>query len=114
MKIRKKTDISFPRIHYKKWENSSYRSTDTSSSSDKKAKDSKLLTLLKKYGFLVVLKENMTLSDRESFIRKLYTDASDFVWEIDSEFTKSGETEYVRSDEELQTVVDEGKVKKDE
>lgn len=111
---KKKTDISFPWIHYKKWENSSYRSTDTSSSSDKKAKDSKLLTLLKKYGFLVVLKENMTLSDRESFIRKLYTDASDFVWEIDSEFTKSGETEYVRSDEELQTVVDEGKVKKDE
>ena len=111
---KEKTDISFPWVHYKKWETSSYRSTDTSSTGEKKVKDSKLFTLLKKYGFLVVLKENMTLSDCESFIRKLYTDASDFVWEIDSEFTKSGETEYVRSDEELQSVVDEGKVKKDE
>lgn len=111
---KEKTDISFPWIHYKKWETSSYRSTDTSSTGEKKVKDSKLFTLLKKYGFLVVLKENMPLSDCESFIRKLYMDASDFVWEIDSEFTKSGETEYVRSDEELQSVVDEGKVKKDE
>ena len=109
-----KTDISFPWIHYKKWETSSYSSTDTSSTGEKKAKDSELLSMLKKYGFLVVLKENMTLSDRESLIRHLYTDASDFVWEIDSEFTKSGETEYVRSDEELQTAVDEGKVKQDE
>lgn len=56
----------------------------------------------------------MTFSDGESIIRNLYADASDFVWKIDSEFTRSGETEYVRSDEELQTVVDEGKVKKDE
>ena len=78
------------------------------------AKDSELLSLIKEYGFLVVLKENMTLSDSESLIRNLYTDASDFVWKIDSEFTKSGETEYVRSDEELQSVVDEEKVKKDE
>ncbi len=113
-KDKERTDIRLPWIHYKKEKTSSYDRTDTPSTSEKKAKDSKLLTLLKKYGFLVVLKENMTLSDCKSFIRNLYTDASDFVWGVDSEITKSGETEYVHTDEELQQVIDEGKVKKDE
>lgn len=111
---KEKTDITLPWIKYKKGKKSSSSSTDTSSTSEKMAKDSELLSLIKEYGFLVVLKENMTLSDSESLIRNLYSDASDFVWEVDSEFTKSGEEVYVRSDEELQSVVDEEKVKKDE
>ena len=56
-KEKEKIDISLPWIHYQKEKVSSYDRADTSSSSEKKAKDSKLLTLLKKYGFLVVLKE---------------------------------------------------------
>ena len=98
-KEKEKIDISLPWIHYNKEKTSSYSSMDTSSSSEKKARDSKLLTLLKKYGFLVVLKENLTSSDRESLIRNLYSDASDLVWVVE---------------EELQEVIDEGKVKKDE
>ena len=113
-KEKEKIDISLPWIHYQKEKASSYDRADTSSSSEKKAKDSKLLTLLKKYGFLVVLKENLTSSDRESLIRNLYSDASDLVWVVDSDITKSGETEYVHTDEELQQVIDEGKVKNDE
>lgn len=113
-KEKEKIDISLPWIHYQKEKASSYDRADTSSSSEKKAKDSKLLTLLKKYGFLVILKENLTSSDRESFIRNLYSDASDLVWVVDSDITKSGETEYVHTEEELQEVIDEGKVKKDE
>lgn len=113
-KEKEKIDISLPWIHYQKEKVSSYDRADTSSSSEKKAKDSKLLTLLKKYGFLVVLKENLTSYDRESLIRNLYSDASDFVWVVDSDITKSGETEHVHTDEELQQVIDEGKVKKDE
>ena len=113
-KEKEKIDISLPWIHYNKEKTSSYSSMDTSSSSKKKARDSKLLTLLKKYGFLVVLKENLTSSDRESLIRNLYSDASDLVWVVDSDITKSGETEYVHTEEELQEVIDEGKVKKDE
>ena len=113
-KEKEKIDISLPWIHYNKEKTSSYSSMDTSSSSEKKARDSKLLTLLKKYGFLVVLKENLTSSDRESLIRNLYSDASDLVWVVDSDITKSGETEYVHTEEELQEVIDEGKVKKDE
>ena len=113
-KEKEKIGISLPWIHYQKEKVSSYDRADTSSSSEKKAKDSKLLTLLKKYGFLVVLKENLTSSDRESLIRNLYSDASDLVWVVDSDITKSGETEYVHTEEELQEVIDEGKVKKDE
>ncbi|MDB8642207.1 hypothetical protein [Streptococcus australis] len=113
-KEKEKIDISLPWIHYQKEKASSYDRADTSSSSEKKAKDSKLLTLLKKYGFLVVLQENLTSYDRESLIRNLYSDASDLVWVVDSDITKSGETEYVHTEEELQQVIDEGKVKKDE
>ena len=113
-KEKEKINISLPWIYYQKEKASSYDRADTSSSSEKKAKNSKLLTLLKKYGFLVVLKENLTSSDRESFIRNLYSDASDFVWVVDSDITKSGETEHVHTEEELQQVIDEGKVKKDE
>ena len=111
-KEKEKIDISLPWIHYQKEKASSYDRADTSSSSEKKAKDSKLLSLLKKYGFLVVFKENLTSYDRESLIRNLYSDASDFVWVVDSDITKSGETEHVHTDEELQQVIDEGKVKK--
>lgn len=113
-KEKEKIDISLPWIHYQKEKASSYDRADTSSSSEKKAKDSRLLSLLKKYGFLVILKENLTSSDRESIIRNLYSDASDLVWVVDSDITKSGEIEYVHTDEELQQVIDEGKVKKDE
>ena len=113
-KEKEKIDISLPWIHYNKEKTSSYDRADTSSTSEKKAKDSKLLTLLKKYGFLVILKENLTSSDRESLIRNLYSDASDLVWVVDSDITKSGDTEYVHTEEELQEVIDEGKVKKDE
>jgi len=111
-KEKEKIDISLPWIHYQKEKASSYDRADTSSSSEKKAKDSKLLSLLKKYGVLVVFKENLTSYDRESLIRNLYSDASDFVWVVDSDITKSGETEHVHTDEELQQVIDEGKVKK--
>ena len=44
-KEKEKIDISLPWIHYQKEKASSYDRADTSSSSEKKAKDSKLLTL---------------------------------------------------------------------
>ena len=110
-----KTSIDLPWIRYKKEKVSETSdSSTTSATSEKKVKDSELLSLLKKYGFLIVLKEDMTFSDAESIIKNLYADASDFFWSVKPAYTKSGKMEYVHTDEELQQVIDEGKVKKDE
>ena len=110
-----KTSIDLPWIRYKKEKVSETSdSSTTSATSEKKVKDSELLSLLKNYGFLIVLKEDMTFSDAESIIKNLYADASDFFWSVKPAYTKSGKMEYVHTDEELQQVIDEGKVKKDE
>ena len=110
-----KTSIDLPWIRYKKEKVSETSdSSTTSTTSEKKVKDSELLSLLKKYGFLIVLKEDMTFSDGESIIRNLYADATDFFWSVKPAYTKSGKMEYVHTDHDLQKVVDEKKVKKHE
>ncbi|WP_368403449.1 hypothetical protein [Streptococcus parasanguinis] len=108
-----KTSINLPWIRYKK-EKVSETSDSSITSSTSEKKDSELLSLLKKYGFLIVLKEDMTFSDGESIIRHLYADASDFFWSVKPAYTKSGKMEYVHTDDDLQKVVDEKKVKKHE
>ncbi len=110
-----KTSINLPWIRYKKEKISKTSdSSTTSTTSEKKVKDSELLSLLKKYGFLIVLKEDMTFSDGESIIRNLYADATDFFWSVKPAYTKSGKMEYVHTDDDLQKVVDEKKVKNHE
>ena len=112
---KEKTSINLPWIRYKKEKvGETSDSSKTSTTSEKKVKDSELLSLLKKYGFLIVLKEDMTFSDGESIIRNLYADASDLFWSVKPVYTKSGKMEYVHTDDDLQKVVDEKKVKKHE
>ena len=55
-------------------------SYSTSDSSEEKPEDSKLLSILKKYGFLLVLEEDRNLSSSQSLVSKLFPDATHFVW----------------------------------
>ena len=76
-----KMDIDLPWIRYKKEEENNDETSDSSTSptsSEKKVKDSQLLSMLKKYGFLIILKKNITFSDGESIMKNLFTDASNY------------------------------------
>lgn len=85
----------------------------TDSSSNVKLEDSVTLAALKKYGFLLVLKEDMTLGDSEILTRLLYPDASYLYWTVDEKYTKSGREEYVRTDQEFKQVIKEDVIEKD-
>lgn len=87
-------------------------SYSTSDSSEEKPEDSKLLSILKKYGFLLVLEEDRNLSSSQSLVSKLFPDATHFVWFIDDDYTRDGHNEYIHNIEELIQVVDEEKVEK--
>ena len=76
-----KMDIDLPWIRYKKEEENNDETSDSitsPTSSEKKVKDSQLLSMLKKYGFLIILKKNITFSDGESIMKNLFTDASNY------------------------------------
>lgn len=110
------TQISWPWVHYKQPKNTMTTPNDssdsTSNSSEEKSKDSKLLSILKKYGFLLVLEEDRNLSSSQSLVSKLFPDATHFVWFIDDDYTRDGHNEYIHNIEELIQVVDEEKVEK--
>ncbi|MFR4290889.1 MAG: hypothetical protein ACLT2L_06590 [Streptococcus salivarius] len=110
------TKISWPWVHYKqpkkKMTTTNDSSYSTSDSSEEKPEDSKLLSILKKYGFLLVLEEDRNLSSSQSLVSKLFPDATHFVWFIDDDYTRDGHNEYIHNIEELIQVVDEEKVEK--
>lgn len=103
-----------------KYEKDDKESISTGNSSDKnhsssnvKTEDNVTLATLKKYGYLLVLKENMTLDDSETLTKILYPDASYFHWTIDSRYTKTGRKEYVETDQEFKQVIKEDAIEKD-
>ena len=88
----------------------SYKKNDYQSrltDSDSKLEDSLTLSILKEYGFIVVLKENMTLNDSITLTKMFFPDAGSFYWSIDRNYTKSGEKEIIRTEEEFKQVIKE-------
>ena len=106
-----------PWFEYKKDDKDSISTGNSSdknhSSSNVKTEDNVTLATLKKYGYLLVLKENMTLDDSETLTKILYPDASYFHWTIDSRYTKTGRKEYVETDQEFKQVIKEDAIEKD-
>ena len=94
----------------------SYKKNDYQSrltNSDSKPEDSLTLSILKEYGFIVVLKENMPLNDSITLTIMFFPDAGSFYWSIDRNYTKSGEEELIRTEEEFKQVVKEEAIEKD-
>lgn len=94
----------------------SYKKNDYQSrltDSDSKPEDSLTLSILKEYGFIVVLKENMTLNDSITLTKMFFPDAGSFYWSIDRNYTKSGEKEIIRTEEEFKQVIKEEAIEKD-
>lgn len=81
--------------------------------SDSKLEDSLTLSILKEYGFIVVLKENMTLNDSITLTKMFFPDAGSFYWSIDRNYTKSGEKEIIRTEEEFKQVIKEEAIEKE-
>lgn len=78
-----------------------------------KVKDSKLLTLLKKYHHLLILKQNLTMEEDKTIIKSLFPDADHFSWTISAPYTKSGQKEIVRNAEEFKKVIKEERVEEE-
>lgn len=78
-----------------------------------KVKDSKLLTLLKKYRHLLILKQNLTMEEEKTVIKSLFPDADHFSWSISAPYTKSGQKEIVRNAEEFKKVIKEENVEEE-
>ena len=78
-----------------------------------KVKDSKLLTQLKKYRRLLILKNNLTMEEDKTIIKSLFPDADHFRWSIDASYTKSGQKEIVRNAEEFKKVIKEERVEEE-
>ena len=78
-----------------------------------KVKDSKLLTLLKKYRHLLILKQNLTMEEEKTVIKSLFPDADHFSWSISAPYTKSGQKEIVRNAEEFKKVIKEERVEEE-
>ena len=106
---RKNVSIYWPTlVSYKK---SDYQSRLTDS--DSKPEDSLTLSILKKYGFIVVLKENMTLNDSITLTKMFFPDADSFYWSIDEKYTKSGKEEIIRTEEDFKQVIKEEAIEKE-
>lgn len=98
------------------YEKNDYQSRLTASDSDdsdSKPEDSLLLSILKKYGYIVVLKENMPLNDSITLTKMFFPDADSFYWSIGREYTKSGKAEIIRTEEEFKQVIKEEAIEKD-
>ncbi|WP_449159800.1 hypothetical protein [Streptococcus sp.] len=78
-----------------------------------KVKDSKLLTLLKKYRHLLILKQNLTMEEEKTVIKSLFPDADHCSWSISAPYTKSGQNETVRNTEEFKRVIKEENVEEE-
>ena len=78
-----------------------------------KVKDSKLLTLLKKYRHLLILKQNLTMEEEKTVIKSLFPDADHFSWSISAPYTKSGQKEIVRNAEEFKKIIKEERVEEE-
>ena len=98
---------------YKKNDYQSRLTDDDSEDSNKRPKDSLLLSILKKYGYIVVLKENMTLNDSITLTKMFFPDADYFYWSIDKKYTKSGKEELIRTEEEFKQVIKEEAIEKE-
>ena len=94
----------------------SYKKNDYQSrltDSDSKLEDSLTLSILKEYGFIVVLKENMTLNDSITLTKMFFPDADSFYWSIDEKYTKSGKEEIIRTEEDFKQVIKEEAIEKE-
>ena len=93
-----------------------YQSRITDGDSDdslRKPEDSLLLSILKKYGYIVVLKENMTLNDSITLTKMFIPDAGSFYWSIGKKYTKRGKEEIIRTEEEFKQVIKEEAIEKE-
>ena len=106
---RKNVSIYWPTLFSYKKNDYQSRLTD----SDSKPEDSLTLSILKEYGFIVVLKENMTLNDSITLTKMFFPDAGSFYWSIDRNYTKSGEKEIIRTEEEFKQVIKEEAIEKE-
>ena len=98
------------------YEKNDYQSRLTDGDSDdsvRKPEDSLLLSILKKYGYIVVFKENMPLNDSITLTKMFFPDADSFSWRIGMEYTKSGKAEIIRTEEEFKQVIKEEAVEKE-
>ena len=106
---RKNVSIYWPSLFSYKKNDYQSRLTD----SDSKPEDSLTLSILKKYGFIVVLKENMTLNDSITLTKMFFPDADSFYWSVDEKYTKSGKEEIIRTEEDFKQVIKEEAIEKD-
>ena len=106
---RKNVSIYWPTLFSYKKNDYQSRLTD----SDSKPEDSLTLSILKKYGFIVVLKENMTLNDSITLTKMFFPDADSFYWSINEKYTKSGKEEMIRTEEEFKQVIKEEAIEKE-
>ena len=106
---RKNVSIYWPTLFSYKKNDYQSRLTD----SDSKPEDSLTLSILKKYGFIVVLKENMTLNDSITLTKMFFPDADSFYWSIDEKYTKSGKEEMIRTEEDFKQVIKEEAIEKE-
>ena len=98
---------------YKKNDYQSRLTDSNSDDSNSKPEDSLTLSILKKYGYIVVLKENMPLNDSITLTKMFFPDAGSFYWSIDRNYTKSGKEEIIRTEEEFKQVIKEEAIEKD-
>lgn len=98
---------------YKKNDYQSRLTDGDSDDSARKPEDSRLLSILKKYGYIVVLEENMPLNDSITLTKMFFPDADYFYWSIDKEYTKSGKEEIIRTEEEFKQVIKEEAIEKE-
>ena len=106
---RKNVSIYWPSLFSYKKNDYQSRLTD----SDSKPEDSLTLSILKKYGFIVVLKENMTLNDSITLTKMFFPDADSFYWSVDEKYTKSGKEEIIRTEEDFKQVIKEEAIEKE-
>ena len=111
---RKNVSIYWPTLFsYKKNDYQSRLTDSNSDDSNSKPEDSLTLSILKKYGYIVVLKENMPLNDSITLTKMFFPDAGSFYWSIDRNYTKSGKEEIIRTEEEFKQVIKEEAIEKD-
>ncbi|MEI3023862.1 MAG: hypothetical protein V8T37_02965 [Streptococcus sp.] len=95
-------------------EETSSSSTERLDRNGVKVKDSKLLTQLKKYRRLLILKNNLTMQEDKTIIKSLFPDADHFSWSLDSfSIQRVGRKEIVRNAEEFKKVIKEERVEEE-